>query len=218
MVHLELMPDQSSDAYLRSQRRFISRRVVPKMMVSDNGKTFRCKRLQKFDVKHGIKWRFNLAKAAWWGVIYERLIRSIKKCLIKSIGKKRLSYDELLTVLAEIESVLNRRPLTNLDENDVEEPLKPSHLFCGRSLLDRHEVEDNVEEPPDTTAEEMTRRSRCTKQVVDSFWMRWRKEYLLSLRESHWMSNQEEAMVHAGDVVCVLRKMVSKEEGGRLEE
>ena len=99
------------------------------MMVSDIGKTFRCKGLQKFNAKHGIKWRFNLAKTAWWGGIYDRLISSTKRSLIKSIGKKRLRYEELLTVLAEIESVLNNRPLTYLDQNDVEEPLTPSHLL-----------------------------------------------------------------------------------------
>ena len=38
MIHLEILADQSTSAYLRSQRRFIARRGIPKLIVSDKGK------------------------------------------------------------------------------------------------------------------------------------------------------------------------------------
>ena len=52
------------------------------------------------------------------------------------VGNQRLNYDELGTVLLEVEAVLNNRLLTYLDENNLEEALTPSHLFCGRRTLD----------------------------------------------------------------------------------
>ena len=41
MLHLRIWRDQSTAASLRSQRRFIARQEIPKLIVSDNGKTFK---------------------------------------------------------------------------------------------------------------------------------------------------------------------------------
>lgn len=95
------------------------------MTVSDNGKTFLGKNLKRYNANLGIKWRYHLSRAAWWGGMFERMIRSTKMCLIKRISKKRLTYEELLTVLTEVEGVLNSSPLTYVDEEDIEEPLTP---------------------------------------------------------------------------------------------
>ena len=42
---------------------------------------------------------------------FERLVGSVKRPLRKVLGNARLNFDELLTVLLEIESTLNSRPL-----------------------------------------------------------------------------------------------------------
>ena len=60
------------------------------------------------------------------------MIKSIKRCLKKTLGKAHLTYEELLTVPTEVECILNPRPLTYLYPDDLEEP---SHLISGRRLL-----------------------------------------------------------------------------------
>ena len=110
-------------------------RGLPKLMLSDNGKTFKADQLKAFNTRNGIIWRFNLAKAPWWGGLFERLTHSTKRCLRTCVRNCTLTYEEFYTVLVEIEGVLNSRPLTYLDENDIEEPLKPIHLYCGHRIL-----------------------------------------------------------------------------------
>ena len=53
----------------------------------------------------------------------------------KTVGKAKLSYDELLIVIPEVEMVNNSRPLSYVSTEDVEEPLTPSHLLIGRRIL-----------------------------------------------------------------------------------
>ena len=65
MIHLEILPDQTTAAYLPSQRRFIARRGIPKLIVSDNGKTFKGRALKEFNTRQSIKWRYNLSRAPW---------------------------------------------------------------------------------------------------------------------------------------------------------
>ena len=61
MIHLEILPDQTTAAYLRSQRRFIAQQGIPKLIVSDNGKTFKGRALKQFNARQGIKWRYNFS-------------------------------------------------------------------------------------------------------------------------------------------------------------
>ena len=62
-------------------------------------------------------------------------MQQVKSCLKKTLGRSKLSFDELTTILVEVEAVLNSRPLTYLHSNDVEEPVTPSHSIIGRRLL-----------------------------------------------------------------------------------
>ena len=62
------------------------------------------------------------------------MIRSTKRCLKKSL-KHKLSYEEMNTIVTEVEVVLNSRPLTYL-QTDSTEVLTPFHLYTGSRALD----------------------------------------------------------------------------------
>ena len=141
MIHLELLRDLSATSLVRCLKRFVEKRGLPKLMLSDNGKTFKADQLKAFNTRNGIIWKFNLARAPWWGGLFERLIRSTKRCLRKCVRNYTLTYEEFYTVLVDIEGALNTRPLFYLDENDIEEPLTPIHLYCRHRILNPIEGE-----------------------------------------------------------------------------
>ena len=62
------------------------------------------------------------------------MVGLVKRCLKKVIGHARLMFDEILTVIVEVEGMLNSRPLTYLSSDDFDEPLTPAHLLTGRRL------------------------------------------------------------------------------------
>ena len=62
------------------------------------------------------------------GGFFERMVKCVKRCLKKVIGNARLFFDDMLTVLVEVEGTLNSRPLT-YDDNPSEEVLTPFHLI-----------------------------------------------------------------------------------------
>ena len=68
------------------------------------------------------------------------MVGSVKRCLRKALGNSKLSKDDLLTVLVEIEGTLNSRPLT-YEYNEAEtETLTPSHLIFGRRIKSSSDV------------------------------------------------------------------------------
>ena len=197
-VHLDIVPDMTTPAFLRSLKRFSSRRGLPKAFISDNGKTFKsaakviervvtCPNVQSHLADLGVKWCFNIEKAPWWGGMFERLIRSAKRCLKKMIGRARLTYDELLTVVTEVESILNSRPLSYISCDDLDEPLTPSHFLTGRRIMSLpdglhcQDLEDDVQMVP----ADLSRRMNHISGLLNQFWRRWKSEYLLELRDCH---------------------------------
>ena len=111
------------------------------LMVSDNGKTFKTASktikamMQHEEVQHylsgvGVQWTFNLARAPWWGGVFERMIRMTKRCLKKIVGRARLTLDELTTLITEV-GVINSRPISYVSSDDTKEPLTPTHFVAG---------------------------------------------------------------------------------------
>ena len=109
------------------------------------------------------------------------MIRSTKRCLKKSLKQQKLSYEEMNTVVTEVEAVLNSRPLTYI-QTDSTDVLTPFHLYTGSRALD----------PPDPrivnfnemTAEGARKRVLKLDKIIGSFWNTWSKDYLTSLREN----------------------------------
>ena len=58
------------------------------------------------------------------GGFWERLVGSTKRCLKKTVGRSSLNFEELRTVLLEVEGTLNNWPLTYLydEEEGVLQP------------------------------------------------------------------------------------------------
>ena len=142
------------------------------------------------------------------GRIIERLIQSVKRCLIKSVMKIKLRYKELTTVTSEVEAVVNSRPLTYIYEDEVEEVLTPSHLYCGRQLLDEQNNESSDEDITEiNTAENSAKRWRHMNKIIARFWRKWQKEYLINLRESHKMKISKKSLkINVGDAVIIFEK------------
>ena len=68
------------------------------------------------------------------GRFFECMIQSMKRCLMKTIGKARLTSDELTTVVVQVEGILNSRPILYVSSEDLE-VLRNHHLFTGYHLL-----------------------------------------------------------------------------------
>ena len=210
-LHLELVNDLSTSTFLNALRRFASRRGTPSLIVSDNAKTFKstAKLLNTFFTDseiadymegHRIRWLFNLPRCPWAGGIFERMVRSVKGCLRKVLGNARLTADELYTVLTEIECTLNSRPLTY--QYDIGEVLTPSHLILGQRLSPFSFKMSPTVDQLETNAQ-LSKRFLFLKKKLTHFWNRWKKEYLVNLRECHRMKKSTPNVVEKGEVVLI---------------
>ncbi|XP_066940953.1 uncharacterized protein [Macrobrachium rosenbergii] len=113
-VHLKLTDSLSMPDCLLAIRRFTARRGLPSVFYSDNAKTFvgGSQLLQQHYGPLAPQWKFIVPRAPWWGGWWERLVRSVKSALKKTMGVKCLSRCELETTLHVVEACINSRPLT----------------------------------------------------------------------------------------------------------
>ncbi|XP_058122772.1 uncharacterized protein LOC131293707 [Anopheles ziemanni] len=147
-IHLEVVHTLNTSSCILALRRFIARKGMPVEIRSDCGTNFvgasrelkevlqnidRDKLMEEFNAP-GLTWVFNPPGAPHFGGGWERLIQSVKRC-IGELQMPRLPTDEILeTTLAEIEVVINSRPLTHVPlDNESDSPLTPNHFLFGSS-------------------------------------------------------------------------------------
>ena len=210
-IHLEVVETAETDTFINSLRRFTNRRGCPSTMYSDQGNNFRGASaelkefisnldqgaIKSFATSINIKWLFNPPKSPHMGGIWERLVRSVKEVMLGVMKDHVLTDPQLYTVLTEVESIVNSRPLTHVS-NDVDnlEPLTPNHLLLGKHL--------NWSAIVDTSSQDVFSR-RKWKQVQgirSKFWARWTKEYLPTLnRRTRW--RKRNTNFNAGELVLL---------------
>ena len=211
-LHLELVESMDTDSFLMGLRRFFGRRGKPAVIYSDNGtnivsgekelrsliREWNQSQITDLLSQENIEWHFNPPTASHMGGVWERLVASVKRSLRVVLGNQIVSDEVLATVLVEVESVLNSRPITYCsgDAKDPE-PLTPRHFILGYPA---------VSLPPgmfDDSALLSRKRWRHTQVLAEHFWQRWRREYLPTLmRREKWA--QATTNLQKGDVVLMV--------------
>jgi len=208
-VHLEIVSDLTTDAFLASLNRVISRRGIPSDIYTDCGTNFKGadRRLQQiFIEQHSqnmyintvpCRWHFNPPAAPHFGGLWEAAVKSTKFHLRRVIGNQLLTFEELTTLSTRIEAILNSRPLTALstDPNDLQ-PLTPGHFLIGQPLVALPE-RDTINIP-----QNRLHRWELLQQLHQTFWKRWSNEYLTSLQaRTKWTRQQPN--IEVGNLVLI---------------
>ena len=153
-----------------------------------------------------LEWKFIPPGAPHMGGIWEAGVKSVKSLFRKVIGSHRLTFEELTTVLARVEAVLNSRPMVPMsDDASSLEALTPGHFLVGGPLL------APTEEPPIGTPESIINRWLRVKALAHEIAMSWKDEYLATLHaRTKWRTPQMN--IRIGDLVirvvpalCALR-------------
>ena len=95
-VHLDIVCDLSAGTFLWCLKQFAARWGLPRKFLSDNEKTFqgaakllyavfKDPTVQEYLTAQRSQWIFNVEYALWWGGVFERMVRSTKRCLRKMI-------------------------------------------------------------------------------------------------------------------------------------
>ena len=194
-VHLEMTDSLSLEHFVMAFRRFAARRGVPTTMYSDNARTFvgAAGLLSRYFGRLAPKWKFIAPLSPWWGGWWERLVRSVKTALRRTLGKRCLTRAELETVLCEVEACINSRPVTfQGDTPDCPNPLTPNHFLTGHSVGFQAKI---AEDPSAVTSRALSDRARIREMRLSKFWDVWTAEYLCNLPPAGRGSKQGELKV-----------------------
>lgn len=214
-IHLELASDLSTTTFIGAFKRFVGRRGMCSDIYSDNGTNFvganrtlqskfdeTIHQLQKSAAEmvaiKGVQWHFIPACSPHFGGLWEAGVKSFKHHLKRILDNTTLTYEEFLTLLIEIEAVLNSRPLCPLssDPNDTD-ALTPGHFLTGGPL-------NAVPEPSLLNMREnRLNRWQYIEKLQQDFWNSWTKEYLSELQQRPKKWRTEQPNLQTGDIVLI---------------
>ena len=229
-VHLLPLRDMTTNSIIHALTKLVSQYPTVKNLVSDRGTNFmgadkEIRAAREVWLKEGLEdklsdknltWTFGPAHCGHYGGVWERLVGMVKKMAKATVGSEPLHPDVFETMLVGITGIMNRRPLTaataattNVDDELV---LTPSHFIfpyfpsaSSANIL-----------PPSTHHRDLLRSSwRTTRDLIDSFWQRFRKEYIPTLgRRGKWTESLQRGP-RIGQI-CLLTDPITPRENWRM--
>lgn len=200
-VHIDLLSSLDTDSFLMSLRRFISRRGKPSELLSDQGTNFKggerelqesfksmCPTLQTELAKQQIQFKFNPPSSPHFGGAWEREIRSIKSALYAALQGQSMTEEVLITVLIEIEGILNSKPLGYVSTDAADpNPVTPNILLMGR-------LDPSLPQALYHESQLLSRRRwRHSQVLADQFWTHFIKYYLPNLQtRTKWQRDKDQ--------------------------
>jgi hypothetical protein len=124
-IHLELVGDLTSEAFIAAFHAFVSRRGLPLEVYMDNATTFKGAhniflKLSSTVHEEGTNFKFIPPRAPHHGGLWESGVKSIKKLLPEITKGYIFTYEEFANLITRVEACVNSRPLTPIsnDAND----------------------------------------------------------------------------------------------------
>lgn len=188
-IHLEAVGDLSAEKFIAALRRFIGRRGQVQSIHSDSGTNFvAANRLlhemtenekEQFDEKlndellrQNIEWHFVPPGSPHMNGLAEAAVKTMKFHLKRSMGELSFTFEELSTLLCQVEAVVNSRPLCELSSEPSEyESLTPAHFL---NMTPSYDVPDD--DFSETKSSYLNRWQRV-QRTVQQFWRSWKDEY-----------------------------------------
>ncbi|XP_030597267.1 uncharacterized protein LOC115788399 isoform X1 [Archocentrus centrarchus] len=214
-VHIEMLEDLSTDSFINALRCFISIRGAVRQLHCDQGSNFvgarnefketlkQCdsKLLEIFLTEKQCEFVFNAPSASHAGGVWERQIRTVKNVLNATLAQctGRIDDASLRTLFYEAMAIVNSRPLTvdGINDPQMPEPITPNHLIMMKSKVPLP--------PPGVFVKEdlyATKRWRRVQYLIEQFWSRWKREYLLNIStRQKWHIPQRNLKVN--DIVII---------------
>ena len=218
-IHIELVSDLSTRSLVLALLRFINIYGIPSHIYSDNGKSliagvdlmhemFTSSEYREKLLKHNIKHIRIPTYSPWVGSCWERMIRTMKLCIYKVIGRVRLSYFDLLTVLSSVQNAINARPLTYRcsDNSGLQEITPNSFLRPYANKMPFFNTEDpNILNCDPPSRRQIKKFLNDRDALLEEFRKEWYDSYLLSMRTQYKDLHQVhfKNRVKIGDVVLV---------------
>jgi len=151
------------------------------------------------------------------GVFYERLVGLVKRSLRKTIGRNLLTEIHMQTLVKEVESCVNSRPLVYVgDDINSTISLTPAHFLSlnqKTGKLDTYSDNEDEEYTPDkSSAQTLLEFWKKGKKLLNKFWSIWRNDYLLNIRERYQTNIKQNRIksphtASVGDIVLVKDEM-----------
>lgn len=203
-MHLEIVSSLTTEAFLLAFKRFIARKLSPRHMYSDRGTNFigaknelprlfqNAKSEQTMEVRESllqnqIEWHMIPAHAPHFGGLWEAGVKSTKFHLKRVLGDAKLTFEEFTTIVAQIESCLNSRPIYPQTEDPKDDQIiTPNHLLFAYEATAL---------PEPCSAKIPTRtvnRYQVLQRLHADFWHKWSQEYLVRLMHRSKWTKQEE--------------------------
>ena len=180
-IHLEVVFSLTKESCINAIKRFAARRGMPTKIFSDNASAFLASRTEIMELERHLnscfrtEWSMIPSRSPHFGGLWEAGVKSIKHHLRRTMGAKVLYIECFCTLLNDIESILNSRPLVSLSEdpNDIS-AITPAHFLIGSPLT--------------SFPESIPKKQFSLKNVqsIDSlrqeFWKVWSRDYLSQLQ------------------------------------
>ncbi|XP_059046949.1 uncharacterized protein LOC131842434 [Achroia grisella] len=208
-IHIELASELSTEAFLAVLKRFIARRGRCSHIVSDQGRNFVGASnyldsvMKKVTETQEIKFSLSPPGSPHFNGLAEAGIKSVKTHLARVIGLQRLTFEEFYTVLTQIESMLNSRPLSPIscDANDLS-VLTPGHFLTLEPLSSL--PEENIT----NQSISVLQRWKLVQKMHQDFWRRYQREYIHTLNQrAKWNKNYTNITI--GTLVLIINEQSS---------
>lgn len=205
-VHLQLVSNQTSVAFIEAYKRFTALCGKVSDLYSDCGTNFigadRMLReqleqtmsdplVQNHLAKDGTNWHFNPPATPHFGGLWEASVKSVKYHLKRLCGDNQFTFEEMSTILYQIQACLNSRPLCAMNEDLYDnEYLTPGHFVIGEAPI-------TVPQPNllNTNSNRLSR-WQLAQKVYQQFWKHWSTDYLSKLQQrTKWMKSHDNVRV-----------------------